>query len=52
MRQKAQGMLVVQNTEPDLGIAHSLKLGLKRALDENPGVKRGAICSSYVTSRD
>ncbi len=23
---KTQGMLVVQNTEPDLGIAHSLKL--------------------------
>ena len=36
---KTQGMLVVQNTEPDLGIAHSLKLGLKRALDENPGLK-------------
>ena len=30
---------MVQNTEPDLGIAHSLKLGLKRALDENPGLK-------------
>ena len=36
---KTQGMLVVQNTEPELGIAHSLKLGLKRALDENPGLK-------------
>ena len=36
---KTQGMLVVQNTEPDLGIAYSLKLGLKRALDENPGLK-------------
>ena len=47
---KTQGMLVVQNTEPDLGIAHSLKLGLKRALDENPGLK--GLCSSYVTSRD
>jgi len=36
---KAQGMLVAENREPDLGIAHSLKLGLKKALEENPGLK-------------
>lgn len=34
-----QGMLVVENNQPDLGIAHSLKLGLRRALEENPKLK-------------
>lgn len=34
-----QGMLVVENNRPDLGITHSLKLGLRRALEENPELK-------------
>ena len=36
---KAQGMLVVKNRDPDLGIAHSLRLGLQKALEENPKLK-------------
>ena len=31
-------MLVVENWEPDLGISHSLRLGLQKALEENPDV--------------
>ncbi len=36
---EAQGMLVVENWEPDLGISHSLRLGLQKALEENPELK-------------
>lgn len=36
---KEQGMLVVENQEPDLGIAHSLHLGLACALKADPGLK-------------
>lgn len=34
-----QKMCVVENNRPDLGIAYSLKLGLKRALKEKPELK-------------
>lgn len=36
---KKQGMTVVENHEPDLGIAHSLVLGLKAAKRGNPDLK-------------
>lgn len=36
---KKQGMTVVENHEPDLGIAHSLVLGLRVAKQKNPNLK-------------
>ena len=48
---EAQGMLVVENWEPDLESTHSLRLGLQKALEEKSGIKK-VQCSLYVTSQD
>ncbi len=37
---EAQGMLVVENWEPDLGISHSLRLGLQESTGRKSRIKR------------
>lgn len=35
---EAMGITVLQNPDPDLGISHSLKIGLSGALEQNPDI--------------